>query len=214
MATTDLVDRDTELKPFLEIATADGAKNTLLDLLSDTARALIESYLDRLLVTRGSITEFHSIWRPQSAIYLTQWPIIPTAGDVTSVHEDANGSYDASALLTVTTDYTISAPAGKIIRVSSAVATTWLAGYRTIQVIYTGGYADTASVPADIKYECLRIIGAMWSEASMKQFNMSSIADDLGNVSRFVPPGVNADARRALDGYRRMEQSPTGAVDA
>lgn len=210
MATTDLVDRDSELKPYLGVDPDDHQKDPLLNLLNDSARGLVEGYIGRLLVTRGAITEFHSIWNRTAEIYTTQWPII----SVTSVHEDDNTTYDANSILTVTTDYVVSNPSGKILRVSNGVHTTWLIGYRTVQVIYTAGYAATANIPSDIKYEVMRMIGAMWSEVGRGEYNMSSVSDDMGNVSRFVPPGLNADVRRVLDRYRAPTQSPTGEVDA
>ena len=206
MAATDLVDLGNELKPFLGIPTSDLDKDELLDSFNAHARALIESALDRHLVTRGALTEYHSIDRHTHRIYLTQYPVI----SITSVHESAALTYDATTLLTSGTDYLLAdANAGALDRISGGGPIGWLAGYRVIQVVYSAGYADTSSVPEDIKYQCKRLIGTAWSEATRKEFGLSSVADDMGNISRFFPPGLNASMRDALEGYRRRDFSST-----
>lgn len=208
MATTDLVERDSELKPYLNINPTDDDKDELLDQVNDYARHLIEAYLGRLLVTRGAITEYHSIWRVSPNLYALQRPII----SVTTIHEDAAAEYGASTLLTVTTDYVVSKPQGKIIRVDTNLQTSWTTGFRAIKMIYTAGYANTAAVPSDIKFAALRTCGLIWSEVSGKQHGLASISDDMGNISRFAPAGLTEPIQRMLP--RLVLQAPTGEVDA
>ena len=58
----------------------------------------IEAILNRKLVSRGTITEFHTFRKWSSKLYLNQFPVI----DVASVHEDESRVYGAESLLVET----------------------------------------------------------------------------------------------------------------
>ena len=205
----ELVDTDSEVVPFLNNPGGSGGGLTL-ELLNDAARSMIENYLDRHIVSRGSITEYHSVYGATHEIFTRQWPILT----VSTIHEDTARDFAAASLLTETTDYVLSKPSGRILRVSSNVPTTWDIGWRAIKVVYTGGYASTALVDETLKYAALRLIALMWNEAKRQEIGYSSIADAQGNIQRLVPGGLSADIKKSLYSFRRMEQCPTGEVDA
>ena len=209
MATSDLVDRNLELKPFLGIKVEDEGKDDVLDILNDVARSLIEDYLDRLVVSRGAITEFHTVWGAVSEIFMTQYPVI----GITTIHEDEARVFGAASLLTENTDYIVNKPFGKVIRIDSNLQSTWLTGWRAIKCVYTAGFANTAGVDATIKHAALRTVALMYGELERREIGYSSISDAAGNVSRLVPGGLNQDVKRALYAHRRMEQNPTGETD-
>lgn len=210
MATTDLVDLNTELKPFLGIQQGDWREDARLTTLNDIARSLIEDYLDRHIVSRGSITEYHTV-RPASAeLYTRQFPLLT----ITSIHEDDSRAFGATSLLTVNTDYIVSAPFGRILRISGSLPTVWLTTWRSVKIVYTAGYATTAVVDASLKHAALRTIALLWNELKREEIGYSSISDAQGNISRLVPGGLNQDVKRAIYCFRRMDQNPTGEVDA
>jgi hypothetical protein len=206
MASTDLVDLDSELKPFLAI-TGSG-EDLRLSTLNDIARSLIEDYLDRFLVSRGTITEFHSP-DGSNTIWLSQWPVI----SVSSVHEDTAREYGASTLLTADVDYIVSAPRGKLLRIASSQPSVWACGWRTVRVIYSGGYQSTALVPAEFKHAALRTVALLWNEVRREEIGYSSISDAQGNIQRLVPGGLTSNVKAALYCHRRIEQRPSAEVD-
>jgi hypothetical protein len=209
VATTDLLSLE-EFKLFAGLNPAESDRDYAIEAILGYTTSAIESYLDRKLVTRGSIVEYHTTMYGQCEIYLSQWPAIAVA----SVYEDSTRSYAASSLLTVNTDYTVTAPRGKLTRISNLVSTTWVAAYRSIKVTYTGGYATTADVPNEIKYQAQRFASIAWGEAAKKTFGLASVSDVSGSISRFVPPGLNELMKAGLYKFRRMEHAPTWEVDA
>ena len=136
-----------------DVSDAEAAKVDLLNLLINRATAAIESWLDRLIVSRGTnLTEFHTMGRlrrPVADLFTLEWPII----SVTSIHEDDSRAYAAADLLVANTDYIVNNLAGKIIRIagSDQPSTTWGTSFREYQVIYDAGYATVASVPDDLR---------------------------------------------------------------
>src|SRR5512139_167388 len=112
----------------------------------NTASLVVENYLNRTIVTRGSITEYHTFDRSTSDLYLLDWPSIT----VTNVWEDSTRAY--ATPLVANTDYIVSQPSGRITRIAGANGglQNWLRGFRAVKVAYTAGYA-VADVPADMK---------------------------------------------------------------
>lgn len=186
-----------ELKDSLR---AEGkADDATLERVINRASRLIEQEVGAELVTRGSLTEFHTVRGPDVVrIRLRQWPI--TA--VTSIHEDSTRTYAAGNLLTVNTDYVVSATTGEIFRVVAASGPRpWLPGWRAIKVVYTGGYANTAAVPEEYKEACLEVAAAIYYEAVNKRQGVSAVQDAHGSVTRHA--GVlSQDLQKRLNSLR------------
>ncbi len=170
----------------------------------------IEKRCDRLFVSRGPITEYHSIHDNLREIYLGQWPYIT----LTTVHESTATPpvYDATTLLTSGTGYQAVKP-DRLRRLSAGGPTCWARGSRVAQVVYTAGYADTASVPADLKQVCFVIAASMFAEADKKRFGVSSMTDGSGAYQRFVgyfTPALD----EMLDDYKRRDMHRTWELAA
>lgn len=168
--------------------------------------ALVENYLGRHIITRGSITEYHSFHADDSDLYTRQWPIISVA----SVHEDLNREYNAADLLTVNTDYILVSPLGKLQRIISSTGgeQSWLNGFRAIKVVYQAGYADRDAVPEAIKDVALRHAVEVAKDIIRKNQGLSEVADQTGRFVRFGPTILTSGMKADLAFYRRF---PGGA---
>jgi len=202
----------TEFKEQLSIS-GDG-KDTPIEQIINRATATVEAYLGRQLVTRGNLTESHTPDGCFADLYLLEWPIIT----VTTVHESAERAYDADSLLTVADDYIVSKPAGKIHRVFSGGGgqRVWLPGFRTVQVVYSAGYANRSAVPDDIRSVCWDLMARKWNVDRSASHGVASLSDATGTVTRFLPSELLSLERQTLDMHRRVEFAGgrTGERDA
>jgi hypothetical protein len=182
-------------------------KRDLVESIIWGASQVIEDYLGRNLVTRGAITEYHWLKSAEWELYLSQFPTIT----VTSVHEDSSRGYGASYLLTADTDYVVDSATGRLIRTSSATSgtTSWMTGFEAVKVVYTAGYATTASIPAAIKDVCKRHVREIYSEVTRKLGGISDVSDAMGTIKRYGPPMLTSGMRRDLFKYRQLEFSHT-----
>lgn len=186
-----------------------GIKSDLQDgILEDCinqASALIEGAWGRNIVSRGSLTEFHTYdcargWRDQrnvGVLHLLEWPIV----SVTTVHED-NSRVFATPLV-VDTDYTVSKPAGRLIRVSGSLPIEWATGWRAIKVVYLGGYQNTEgtitgaqAVPADVLRVFYELLGWMFKQRANNDVGLTQAQDAFGNRvfsgPAYITPGMQA----------------------
>lgn len=206
-----------DLKTFMSITSA-GA-DTQLERAIGYASQLIESHLDRLVTTQGAITEYHSLEHPSRPdLFLGDWPII----SVTSVHEDATRAYDPLTPLVVDTDYIVSSPVGKLIRVQSgAGAFNWLSGFRTVKVVYEAGYlkpgedepVGAAAVPADLTQVCAELAATIYQDADRKDWGKTQISTEGRNMTRFLGY-LTTDIVERLRPMQRYEMSRTWDRDA
>ena len=211
-STYALVDTEDELKPYLGIARNDNTKDDAINQVNNWVSTTIEGYLDRHLVTRGTLTEYFTLENITSELLPRQWPLLT----VTSIHEDTNRSYGSTTLLTVNDDYIVHLNEGRITRVYSSGSgrRSWIRGYRAIKLIYTAGYATTADVPEDVKFHTLKFAALVWREVQRKDQGTSSVSDDLGSVTRLFPAGLTPGIRRGLFAEKRSHFSfPQGEVD-
>lgn len=208
-----------ELKDYLSPGTGGVSHDDRVGLVIGRACALIEQEVGRDLVSRGSITEYHTVWALDSEIRLSQWPTI----SVTTVHEDPDRTYGADTLLVVNTDYIISKPLGKLIRISEAggCPIEWDASWRAVKVVHAGGYATTTGtptgaleVPPDLKEVALKVCAKLWSEAMRQQWGISGASDAAGNWTRFESGAISKDIREQLSPYRRWGHGETWERDA
>lgn len=203
-----------ELKEELRVE-GDG-KNVALTVLANTVSEVIEAYLSRKVVTRGSLTEYHTMEANGSplttgVLSLLDWPII----SLTSISEDTAWPRTYGTLLTAGTDYQANNPTGRVYRLTSPGASyRWATGFRAIRAIYSAGYATTAAVPQTIKAVARRLAGVMWEEYKRDWRGVSSVSDQLGTFTRFSAATLSADMKRDLDSERRMRIFETGERDS
>ena len=208
---TTLVDTHTEIKPYLNIRPDDSDHDEEINLINNWCSTAVEEFLGRKMVTRGTITEYHSFREDTEFLWTLESPVIT----VTSIHEDANRAYGATTLLVVNDDYIVTNPKGRITRVYSTGSgvRAWERGFRAVKIVYTAGYADTASVPKDVKWATMRFVSLVYREVMRKEQGLQSISDDMGNISRLFPAGLTPNIRKDLSRHKRWMFSETGEVD-
>jgi hypothetical protein len=189
-------------EPELERWLGEDLTTPLAESILNQSSALIENYLGRHIITRGSITEYHSFRVDDSELYTRQWPLISVA----SVHEDLNREYSADDLLTVNSDYIVVLPPGKLQRIISSTGgeQSWLLGFRAIKVIYQAGYADRDAVPEAIKDVVLRHAVLVAKDITRKNQDLSQVTDVTGNFVRFGPTMLTSGMKADLTYYRRF----------
>lgn len=193
-----------EAETWIDDGTLTGsAKESLAESVITGSSLIIEKFLRRNLVTRGTLTEYHWTKQASHELYLSQFPTIT----VTSVHEDSARGYGADYLLTENTDFVVVTDEGKLIKTSSATTgvTNWYTGFEAIKVIYTAGYANTAAIDGDIKDVCKRHVREIWSEITRKLGGISNSSDAMGAVTRFGPAMLTSGMRKDLAPHRHLE---------
>lgn len=229
------------------LKTSLGITGTALDAIIEDcineASQMVEASWGRDVVSRGSITEFHprdttayyqaNVYpasflsdpaavpsRMRSEIYLNEWPIV----SVTSVNEDSVRTYGAGSLLVADTDYLLSKPAGKIIRLSGGQARSWIWTWRAVKVVYIAGFQDTGGTVSGataIPFPLMRVFHelAKWLIEQRKPggaVGMQSVSDATGNRTfsgpAYVTPGME-DALGAAGARSRLEVK-TGERDS
>lgn len=184
---------------------------SLLDVAERATDDLEQALGARLLVTRGAITEYHTPM-PQipAVLYLGQFPVISIT-TVKTGYWGSSGSWVAIETLTAGTDYVVDTERGTLTRVSSGAPAAWDSGFETVQVVYSGGYANTASVPQRIKRVAAALAGRMLSATSRGQTDAQTISDGMGSVTRFLPAELLAMERAALASERRYHTTGRAA---
>ena len=203
MATNDLISFGETLTWFDD----GGAKQELAEAAITGSSAIIETYLRRGLVTRGTITEYHWLEESTHELYLSSYPIIA----LTSVHEDAARGYGASYLLTAGTDFVAVNKEGKLIRTSSATTgiRNWLMAFEGTKVVYTAGYASTATIPETVKDVCKRLTREVYIEITKNLAGLTGATDAMGTISRIGPAMLTSGMKYDLANYRKLEFSNT-----
>lgn len=199
-----------ELKDALSIAGT--AKDSQLEAILNRVTDEIEDFLGRQIVTRSTLTEYHSMAWDTDELFTREYPILT----VTSIHEDIAlpRTYGSSALLVVDKDYQIvkaAQPRSVIRRINGGIGLPWqwLPGSRAIKIVYTAGYAVTA-VPERIKAQALRYAALIWDEQKRGAYGISGQSDSLGNYTRFAAAQLTGDMQRALVNEQRPSFCETG----
>lgn len=188
------------------------------------ASEMVEKAWGRHIVSRGTLTEYHPKDPARQCLdhqfYTNEWPIVSVA----SIYEDPNRTYGADTLLTVTTDYIVSAPVGKIIRVSSATPILWSSSWRAVKVAYIAGYQNTAGSivgATAVPYSILRVFDELvaWliRQRTRHEVGIQTVSDALGNRTftgpAYITPGMQA-ALDAAGALRASQRGATGERDA
>lgn len=202
-----------ELKGHLNAGGAEQAAN--LELACTIASAAIEARVNRRIVSRGSITEYHTIRASEQLeeLYVSQWPI----ATITTLHEDETWprAYGAGSLLVAGTDYEIVGP-DRIRRLASSGGwpSWWKVGTRIVRNVFVAGYqgldgTPTAlnggqALPYDLKQAALFVAASIFKEADRQRWGVSAVTDATGNYTRFLgyfTPAID----EMLAPYRRVE---------
>jgi hypothetical protein len=199
-----------ELKDALSIAGT--GKDTALEGILNRVTDEIEDFIGRQIVTRSTLTEYHSMASETDELLTRQYPILT----VTTVHEDVAlpRTYGSSALLVVDKDYQIvkaAQPRSVIRRINGGIGLpwAWLPGSRAIKVVYTAGYA-AGSVPERIKAQALRYAALIWEEQKRGAYGISGQSDALGNFTRFAVARLTPEIQGALVNEQRPSFRETG----
>jgi hypothetical protein len=177
----------------------------------NAASDIIQAHLGRSLITPGSdLVEYHTVMPYQSEILTLDWPI----SSVATVHEDVTRAYGASALLVVDTDYVVSKPGGKLIRVAAGAGeATWSPGFRAVKVTYKPGWT-VAALPARFKDAALFLCALLYKEQTRGNWGVSTITDAAGNFTRLSVDHLPASVRGTLDAETGRVFGATGERDS
>lgn len=191
---------------YRDYGTAPGSDGTAkIQRALRTSTTWVERILNRQVVSRGTLTEYHSLpWRPyRSTIRLAQFPLLAAP----TIHESQSDPrvYGADELLTVETDFQYVAATGEVHRICGSELSVWKPGRKTVKVAYTAGWAQ-ADVPDDLVQLCLFVAVGIMKEASLGRHGISAATDDAGNYQRFLGY-LPADMERVVNEYRAI---PTG----
>lgn len=184
----------------------DDRRDGVIEAAINEASQLTEHAWGRHIVTRGELTEYHTYdclsghaLSGYGALYLNEWPIV----SVTNVWEDSARVYTTP--LVVNTDYLISKPAGKLIRVSSSLPLVWQTGWRAIKVVYHGGYRNAEGSPAgatDIPPAIMRVFFELtrWilNQRAKNEVGLTQVQDTFGNRTFSGPAYVTPSMQNAL----------------
>ncbi len=141
----------------LTAATYDTALEGLIEEVSDA----VESYCGQKLRYQGTpITEYIDVSESRQDIWVANKPIVA----VTSVHENASlpRAYGATELLTVDEDYFLYIAEARIRRINQS----WLAGEKSVKVIYTHGYAAVTDVPTRLTRAAVKLVAYDWNKTN------------------------------------------------
>lgn len=152
--------------------------------------------------------EYHSPCE-QLIVSLLEWPI----QQIRDVNEDPGRAYATSTQLVAATDYIAQKGNGFLIRQSFPSPMSWSDGWRAVRAVYSGGYYGQANVPADLKGACLRLTGLLYDETQKGRLGVSSMADAVGNWTRFGPASLTQELREAVASHKRWMGPFTGERD-
>lgn len=198
---------EAELKGILSIDVTQVGQDSVIQGVINRASEAIETFLGRQIVTRGSITEYHTTDGYLDVLISNQFPVTT----VTSIKEGewSGGVWTAATTLTASTDYVYEAASGRFFRLNSK----WKAGRDGVQLVYAAGYANTAAVPGPIKEICLNLAARRYSQIKRGgDFAAQTVSDAVGSVTRFLPSELLTMERQALYAWRSHNYSQTGRV--
>lgn len=163
--------------------------------------AWADNYCGRTFISQSAVTEYFDVkYDDIRDIYIRNPPLISTG----SVKEDSTGVFTSTATtLTANTDYFAYDDLknmGKFRRLGGG----WLSGDRSVQIVYTGGYANQAAVPADLAEAAAHAVVFIWQmnfpDASQRLGLTAHSLDgqSVGGYLQDLPPYI----REVFDMYR------------
>jgi len=191
---------------FIEVG--DTAQDTRLEMSIERVSAAVEAYLDRVVISQGTLTEYYTIPRKNSTFQLNQWPIV----SVTTVHEDDTRTYAAASLLTVDTEYLVVVENGELVRTWSATQGRrfWSSHFRAVKVVYVAGWkrSDTTgaadNVPWEIRDVVMRASARLWKEVERSKQGVVTMSDAAGSWTRYSDRILTDEMRSQINQHRRF----------
>lgn len=176
-------------------------EDDLLTLLINSAFENVEKEIDLEIVSRGTITELHTI------LNLNQWEIWTLQTPIhtfTSLKNDSGRDFSNPNADLPAAERIVDMERGKISRMGagSSHPTPFIYGLDTVQVVYSAGYqnpttnlpAAAAPVPNSLKSCILETIASYYYHITEQGFNVTGNSDDQGNRSfvsfDFIPKPV------------------------
>jgi hypothetical protein len=144
----------------------------------------------------ATLTQFYN-GNGSRVLNLRRYPV----SAVTSVHEnlDEPRVYGASDLLVANTDYDFNSANGILYRFGG----TWPSGWKTVKVVYTGGYA---TIPGDLERAAIEVIAAKMEKGRTRSYHVTAESHQDGSVSGIVANDLTPSARRVLERYSLPER--------
>lgn len=158
--------------------------------------------------TSEGYTEFYSPCGTEAAIVPIEWPLLYVA----AIHEDYNQLYGSDTLLVAGTDYALrnrDSCLRQIVRLSSGLATPWMAGDRAVRGRLSAGWIGTAGVPPSVRGVCLELAAWYYMHADGKEFGLQSRTYEAGTVVRSGAPMLTEGMLRRLSREWRPDARPT-----
>lgn len=174
------------------------------------------------IVSRGQITEYHTLPRGHSRLWLSQYPVKLSSLEIA---EDSQRVYATN--LVANTDYfvTVAGSTGPVTvqRVSGGLAISWLSAPRSVRVRFVAGHRnvvgtpDTSlpTIPAAIAGVVLTLAALLVREIEQHRAGVTSVSDATGSTTRFTQAKLTDDMRAQLSPYRRRcANAPTWEIAA
>lgn len=190
MAASDLTTL-ARIKEYLQIASSTATWNDVLNTLITQCSKMVEKYCQRTFI-QATYTEYYDGFR-QRELVLRQFPL----SSVTTIHDDPARSYTASTLVS-SNDYYADLARGMV-----KFDVTLSRGRGNLKVVYVAGYADIASLPANVVLATNKMVGAAFN----KRKSDGQTGDSLGNTSFQYEPIVTADVAALLEGEMNLVES-------
>lgn len=186
-----------ELKTMLGISGT--GSDAELTLLLDGIQSRFDRHCNRTLaITASDTTEYAD--GGQGVVGLKRFPIV----SITAIKEASDRDFASADALTEDDDFVQDPDSGLVFRVG-----TWLAGVRTVQIVYRGGYAaagatlGTGETEMPDAIQRAALMQARYEWQNRLQLGSQQVAANGASVT-----GARAEllpeVRQILDGYRRI----------
>jgi hypothetical protein len=186
-----------EAKTWASINHENVPEGDILRLLLNTASINVEKAIQFEVVSRGLITEQHTIRNEHiSKVFLLQ----PNILGVDEVNDDPNRVFGSTTIIDGS-ELIFDTEIGAIQRVGAggSLPVFYTLGIDSLQVKYWSGVAATANVDWDIKGLACEAVAEYFYHLQRKQFATRQITDDQGNRTfmkfDFLPDSIKAKTK-------------------
>lgn len=202
MAIEDLLDLETELKPFLRILDTPSKDDVELGLLNTRVAFLIEEETRRRFVFRGApnYVEFHSMLEFKHSLWTRDKPVT----QLVKITEDANADHTNAPALVKNDDFTIDPRTGEIMRIGGNLPLHWEIGVRSVRVEYQAGFTDKASLPPNLKLGALKLASNLWNKEKEGLEGVRGKEDSTGSKTFFEQRSLSPDIMRLLLPFKQV----------
>lgn len=198
-----------EARARASVRVPDGGDIRLIPELLKKVTGEIEEYLDRLIISRGTITELHSFTgknKEPHELRLCQYPVL--SSPTPTIHESTLRVFDSTTLLVASTDYYINTEDGIITRVSGDQPIAWTSGWENVQIVYAGGYSKQAQVPEGLQGIVAEYFAMHYFWETRQLSNYTQQSDGFGSRT-MLPPRLSEGMKERLNEYHSGGRSST-----